>query len=153
MKHKIFPLESKYTPKKQREGDALYDLYARLGVWENGEPKMLEIFASETEVIPLGFKVICVSGYEFQVRPRSGLAKDGIQIGNSPGCVDENYRGEVGAIVYNSTKDSFWVKDGDRICQGSFNKLSFDLFDEINEEEFNQYTTKRGEKGFGSSGV
>ena len=82
--------------------------------------------------------------------------KNGITILNTPGTIDENYRGEVGAILLNTTTKPFEVKKGDRVCQMAVRPVhngtvdsSFivipDVVDELDE-------TNRGEGGFGSSG-
>ena len=89
-------------------------------------------------------------GYECQVRPRSGLAyKKGITVLNTPGTIDADYRGEVGVILINHSKNKFVVNNGDRIAQLVFNK--FEQIEWSNVEELNE--TNRGTGGFGSTGV
>ncbi len=69
-------------------------------------------------LIPTGFAVAIPSGWEIQVRPRSGLAvRHGITIVNSPGTIDSDYRGEVKIGLINLGRESFVVKRGDRIAQ------------------------------------
>ena len=89
------------------------------------------------------------SGYEAQIRPRSGLAaKHHITVTNSPGTVDANYRGEVKAILYNLGKEPFTIKRGDRIAQMVICKLP-----EIELQEVTALSeSDRGTGGFGSSG-
>lgn len=90
------------------------------------------------------------NGYEIQVRARSGLAyRNGIGILNSPGTIDSDYRGEVMVILFNFSKEKFYIKNGDRIAQAVLSQvymanliISHDLSD-----------TKRGASGFGSTGV
>lgn len=88
--------------------------------------------------------------YEAQVRPRSGLAlKHGISIVNSPGTVDNSYRGEIKVILLNTNaKDMFFAKKGTKIAQLVVSPVI------IVEPEFVEELsdTDRGEKGFGSSG-
>src|SRR5437879_1554046 len=74
--------------------------------------------SGETALIPAGFSIEIPSGYEAQLRPRSGLAvKHTILILNSPGTIDADYRGEVKIILANFGKESFTLKRGDRIAQ------------------------------------
>jgi dUTP pyrophosphatase len=90
------------------------------------------------------------SGTEGQLRPRSGLAlRHGITILNSPGTIDEGYRGEVGVILINHGKLTFHVKQGMRIAQLVVQpRLS------INVREVDALSlTERDKGGFGSSGA
>ena len=102
------------------------------------------------KIIPTGLKLSIPSGYEAQVRPRSGLAKDyGITVLNTPGTVDADYRGEVQVILINLGKQDFQINSGDRIAQLVFNqviKAEFGLVEELDE-------TKRKNGGFGHTGI
>ncbi|MAO32626.1 MAG: dUTP diphosphatase [Crocinitomicaceae bacterium] len=105
---------------------------------------------SEHILIPTGLFIQIPDGYECQVRPRSGLAfKKGITVLNTPGTIDADYRGEVGIILINHSKNEFVVNNGDRIAQLVFNK--FEQIEWSNVEELNE--TNRGTGGFGSTGV
>ncbi len=89
-------------------------------------------------------------GYEAQVRPRSGLAlKKGITCLNSPGTIDADYRGEVGVILANLSKETFVVENGERIAQMVIAK--HERAEWVEAEELS--TTERGAGGFGSTGV
>lgn len=105
--------------------------------------------AGEFRAVATGLAFELPNGYELQVRPRSGLAlKDGITVLNSPGTVDSDYRGEIKVILINHSNEDFNIKIGDRIAQGviaTVEKVSFKIMDELNG-------TKRGSKGFGSTG-
>ena len=104
------------------------------------------IAPKETAIIPLGFAVEIPNGYEMQIRPRSGLATKGKQ--GIFGTIDSDYRGEVCAIIYNSSDDEFVVKKGDRIAQCLIAPViiaSFNAVDKLSE-------TERGNGGFGSTG-
>jgi dUTP pyrophosphatase len=99
--------------------------------------------------VATGLSVAIPSGFEIQVRPRSGLAlKHGISLPNAPGTIDSDYRGELKIILINLGADMFTIRRGDRIAQlviapvvrGSW--LEVDNLDE----------TARGEGGFGSTG-
>jgi hypothetical protein len=88
-------------------------------------------------------------GYEMQIRGRSGNArKDWVQVFNSPGTIDSDYRGEVGAILYNASNKDFEVNSGDRIAQAIIAPVSIAQWNEVNELD----ETIRGENGFGSTG-
>jgi dUTP pyrophosphatase len=99
--------------------------------------------------VATGFAVAIPPGYEIQVRPRSGLAlKHGITCLNTPGTIDEDYRGEVKVILANLGGEPFAVKRGDRIAQlvpAPVQKASFTEVAELDE-------TGRGAGGFGSTG-
>lgn len=104
----------------------------------------------ERRLIGTGLYMQLPSGYECQIRPRSGLAlRHGISIVNSPGTVDADYRGEVGIILINLGQEDFTVNDGDRICQmviKEYTKVKWDLTDRLDR-------TKREGEGFGHTGV
>mgnify|MGYP000211889614 CR=1 FL=1 len=89
-------------------------------------------------------------GFEIQVRPRSGLAlKKGITVLNTPGTIDADYRGEIGVILINLSKENFIINSGDRIAQLVVSKHEqpiIKLTDSLGD-------TKRGDKGFGSTGI
>ena len=75
----------------------------------------------ERAIIPTGLYLEIPEGYEAQVRPRSGLAaKKGVTVLNAPGTIDADYRGEVGVILVNLSKDPFVVEPGERIAQMVF---------------------------------
>ena len=87
------------------------DIHAAVDV-----PKILE--PDEIALIPTGFAMALPSGFEAQIRPRSGLAvKHGIGLVNSPGTIDADYRGEVKIAVINHGKTPFTIHRGDRIAQ------------------------------------
>lgn len=89
--------------------------------------------------------------FEVQVRPRSGLAlKQGISIVNSPGTIDQDYRGDIGVILVNHGDDNVYFKDGDKIAQLVINKV-FVGEKLVIVSDFST-KTNRDEKGYGSSG-
>lgn len=89
-------------------------------------------------------------GYEAQVRPRSGLAaKKGITVLNAPGTIDADYRGEIGVILVNLSKEAFTINDGERIAQLVIAKHKRAEWQEVEVLE----ESDRGEGGFGSTGV
>ena len=69
-------------------------------------------------MVPTGLTIALPSGYEAQVRPRSGLAaKHGVTVLNSPGTIDADYRGEISVILINHSEAPFTVRRGERIAQ------------------------------------
>lgn len=104
----------------------------------------------ERKLIPTGFCMALPHGYEAQVRPRSGLAiKKGISVLNTPGTVDEDYRGEVCVILINHGEEAFSVKRGDRIAQMIVNEVPQAELEEVAELP----ETHRNSGGFGHTGV
>lgn len=108
------------------------------------------IKSGESELIPTNIILQIPTGYEAQIRPRSGLALNhGITVLNSPGTVDSDYRGEVKVLLINHSKEDFTINFGDRIAQmiiAKYERASLLESDLISE-------TKRGEGGYGSTGV
>lgn len=130
-------LEDGIIPVYKTEGSAGADCFSRVDA---------VIKPHETKVIPLGFAVEIPNGYEMQIRPRSGLATKGKQA--IFGTIDSDYRGEVGAIIYNSSDEEFVVKKGDRIAQCLIAPVIIASFNAVNELS----ETERGNSGFGSTG-
>jgi dUTP pyrophosphatase len=101
-------------------------------------------------LIPTGFAVELPSGFEGQVRPRSGLAlKHGVTVLNAPGTVDADYRGEIGVLLINLGQEVFSISRGDRIAQ-----LVISRVEPIEATESADLKgTYRGDRGFGSTGL
>lgn len=130
-------------PRYASEGAAGLDLQAALD-----EP--ISLAPGERRLIPTGFAIALPSGYEAQVRPRSGLAlKQGVTVLNSPGTVDADYRGEVGVILINLGQGPFVIARGDRIAQMVIAPVSQALLHEVADLP----DSLRGAGGFGSTGV
>ena len=101
-------------------------------------------------LVPTGIKMAIPQGYEVQVRPRSGLAaKNGITCLNTPGTIDSDYRGEVKVILINLGSENFTIKNGDRIAQLVAAPVTQSVYVKTDVLD----STKRGEGGFGSTGV
>lgn len=100
--------------------------------------------------VPTGLTFAIPSGFEGQVRPRSGLAlKSGITLANTPGTIDADYRGEVKVILINLGEEDFTIRRGDRIGQlliAPVIQASWAEVDSLDE-------TVRGTGGFGSTGA
>lgn len=106
--------------------------------------------AGERVLVPTGIVIALPSGHEAQVRSKSGLAfKAGIQVLNSPGTVDEGYRGEVGVILYNTGKFDYLFKKGDKIAQLVVKPVYQTIWEET---DIKLDVTERGEGGFGHNG-
>lgn len=129
-------------PTYATDGAAGMDLYAA-----NEEPITLKPL--ERKLIPLGFTMELPSGFEAQIRPRSGMAiKHGITLSNCVGTVDEDYRGEVGVGIINLSSEEYTINTGDRIAQMVIAPV---VRAKIIETD-NLAETQRGEGGFGSTG-
>ena len=131
------------TPSYETEGAAGMDIRANIN-------ESIILKTLERVVVKTGLFIALPIGYEAQVRPRSGLAaKKGITVLNSPGTIDADYRGEIGVILVNLSNEDFHIKDGERIAQlviAKHARLTWEVVDVLEE-------TKRGESGFGSTGV
>ena len=103
----------------------------------------------ERKLIPTGLFIELPTGYEAQIRPRSGLAlKQGITCLNSPGTIDADYRGEIGVILINLSNEIQVLNAGDRIAQMVIAPVM-----QISWEPATELTaTSRGTGGFGSTG-
>lgn len=101
-------------------------------------------------LIPTGLTIALPAGHELQIRPRSGLAlKNGIVLPNSPGTIDEDYRGEVQVIVLNTGDAPFTVERGMRIAQAVLAPVTKAAWQEVAELP----ETARAAGGFGSTGT
>lgn len=110
----------------------------------------LTLDPGERTLIPTGLYIQLPSGYECQIRPRSGLAlKNGITVLNTPGTVDADYRGEIGVILFNTGKEPFVVKDGERICQMVIKEYTKAEWEPVRELD----RTERERGGFGHTGT
>ncbi|MDJ0987290.1 MAG: dUTP diphosphatase [Desulfobacterales bacterium] len=100
-------------------------------------------------LIPTGFAIALPTGYEAQIRPRSGLAvKHGIGLINSPGTIDADYRGEIKIAVINLGTQPYTVKRGDRIAQMVIKQVTIAQLDVVEELD----ETERNNGGFGHTG-
>jgi len=120
----------------QASGMDLYSLYDSV-IHPNG-----------IQIVETGIAIELPKGYEGQVRPRSGLATKGITVMNTPGTIDNDYRGEIKVILINHANTSFFITRGDKIAQlviAKTYKVDLEEVEELNE-------TVRGEDGFGSTG-
>jgi len=144
---KITRIDKKYEdldlPSYATSGSAGMDILAAVE-----EP--VKIVKGGIALIPTSLAIALEPGYECQVRSRSGLAiKHGIFALNSPGTIDSDYRGEVKIILANFGKEDFIINRGDRIAQlvvAKYEQVMWEVVENLPE-------SKRGEGGFGSTGV
>ena len=139
---KIGKTSSNPLPHYATEGAAGLDLRANLDL-------PLELQPMERRLIPTGLFIELPTGYEAQVRPRSGLAvKQGLTCLNSPGTVDSDYRGEIKILLINLSGETQIIRHGDRIAQMVVQKSEKVVLDQV--QVLTQ--TTRNENGFGSTG-
>jgi dUTP pyrophosphatase len=130
-------------PRKASDGSSGVDLVACVD-------DEVVLAPGEIALVPTGICLEIPREFEAQVRPRSGLAlKSGVTVLNTPGTIDSDYRGEVAVILVNLGKQPFAVRRGDRIAQMVFARVCEPVFEEVESLE----GTKRGEGGFGHSGL
>lgn len=124
-------------------GSAGLDLRAALD-----EPMLL--LPARRALVPTGLQMVLPSGYEAQIRPRSGLAyRHGITMLNTPGTIDADYRGEVKVLAVNLGEKPFEICHGDRIAQMIIAPVTRVIICGANELP----DSERGEGGFGSTGT
>ena len=132
------PLPSYATP-----SSAGADLFAAIDSMVNISPRARAL-------IPTGVAIQLPSGYEAQVRSRSGLAsKHGVTVLNSPGTIDADFRGEIRVLLINHGTQPFSIERGMRIAQLIIAQVSIAKWHEISKLD----DTSRGTGGFGSTGM
>lgn len=133
--------EKAIIPFQVHEGDVGMDLFS---------VDEVVLKPMERKLIHTGIRIQLPKNTEAQIRPRSGLAlKNGITVLNTPGTIDEGYRGEIGIILINLGQEEFKVTQGMRVAQMVIKPtLTLDV-----EEVVELTSTDRGEGGFGSTGV
>ncbi|MDX1912343.1 MAG: dUTP diphosphatase [Saprospiraceae bacterium] len=130
-------------PQYETTGSAGMDLRASLN-------DSITLQPLERTLIPTGLYIELPSGYEAQIRPRSGLAaKRGLTMLNSPGTIDSDYRGEIKCIVVNLSNQPQTIEPGERIAQmvvARHERVVWQAVEELPDSE-------RGAGGFGSTGI
>ena len=114
-----------------------------------------ELFADESElvlpnsrkVISTGIRMSIPKGYYAEIKPRSGLARNGIVAFN--GTVDSGYLGLIYVLIFNFSDEEFFIRKGNRIAQIIFKKCETVCFSNTQI----LFDTERGINGFGSSGL
>lgn len=140
---KIKNIGNQPLPKYQTQQSAGADLHANCE-----EP--ITIHSLERQLISTGLFIELPTGYEAQIRPRSGMAlKQGVTVLNSPGTIDSDYRGEIKVLLVNLSKEDVIIHPGDRIAQmviAKHEQANFVITSELTE-------TERGEGGYGHTGI
>ncbi|MDD3282758.1 MAG: dUTP diphosphatase [Candidatus Cloacimonetes bacterium] len=131
------------APQRMSSGAAGYDLCARLD-----DP--LYLLVGQRVAVPTGIAISLPSGYEAQIRPRSGLAlKLGLGVLNSPGTIDSDYRGEIKVILINLSTEEVCINPAMRIAQMIIPRIETPTLEECERLD----ETERAAGGFGSSGA
>ena len=140
---KVINKSNNKLPEYATSMSAGFDLRANL-------EESVTLKAGDRMLIGTGLFIALEPGYEAQVRPRSGLAlKKGITVLNAPGTIDADYRGEIGVILYNASKEDFVIEPGERIAQmiiAKYEQISWEQVEVLDE-------TERGDGGYGHTGV
>ena len=130
-------------PQQMTAGAAGFDLHAAV-------PESLTLHPGSRALVPTGLSMAIPTGFEGQVRPRSGLAiRHGITLLNSPGTIDSDYRGEIQVILANLGTEAFEVHRGSRIAQLVISELARVTIIEVKALT----AAVRGTDGFGSTGI
>lgn len=109
----------------------------------------LELAPGERTAVPTGLAFEIPTGWEIQVRPRSGLAiKHGLTVVNAPGTIDSDYRGELRVLLVNLGRETVVIRRGDRVAQLVAAPAPQAVFSEVDAVD----DTDRGAGGFGSTG-
>lgn len=134
-------------PQYATEGSSGFDLRANLS-----EPLVIKI--GKRAIVPTGLFFELPENFEMQIRPRSGLAaKNGVTVLNTPGTIDNDYRGEIKVILINLGEEDFTINNGDRIAQGVLAPVyGKEIINFVKVSEVSTDTT-RSAGGFGSTGV
>lgn len=140
-----------YIPFYAKGGDSCADLHANTFLTDGEGVDTITVFPNERKLIKTGVHIGLPEGYEAQVRPRSGLAyKKGIHV--HFGTIDNQYKGDVGVLLFNLSDEPFEIKNGDRIAQLAIVPISQTDFEEV-ESVDELGVTDRGQGGFGHTGV
>jgi dUTP pyrophosphatase len=132
----------KGMPTYETPGAVGMDLRAAIDVEHTIEP-------GQRAMIPCGIAIVAPPGFEAQVRARSGLAlKHGLSVVNGVGTIDQDYRGEVCALIINHGTEPYDIKPGEKIAQLVISPVEIVALLEVDELP----ETQRGEMGFGSTG-
>ncbi len=131
---------------------------ARIPAYAHSTDSGMDLFSDEEIVILAGKRALVHTGIaialpentEGQVRSKSGLAlKNGLQVLNSPGTIDTNYRGEICVIMLNTSDEDYRVEKGQKIAQlviCPFYSCKTEVVDDLDK-------TDRADGGFGSTGL
>jgi dUTP pyrophosphatase len=134
--------EKAIIPEYKTSGSSGFDISACINSDITIQPQAIAL-------IKTGLSIQLPEGFEAQVRSRSGLSLKGIFVINSPGTIDNDYRGEICVILANFSEIPFTVEHGMRIAQVVIAK--YEQFEVKNIDTLDE--TQRGSGGFGSTGL
>lgn len=138
---RVINVSDNNLPKYETVGAAGLDVMANI-------KESVTLNPGKRVLVPAGIKIELPPNTAADARPKSGLAlKKGITVLNTPGLIDEDFRGEVGIILINHGEEDFVINPGDRIAQLTFSKVLKVEWNEVKELS----DTERGEGGFGST--
>lgn len=147
MNIKIINKSDNPLPCYKTEGAAGMDIRAFI---RNERENMIAIRSGQTVIVPTGLYIELPRNLEAQIRTRSGLCiNSGLMVLNAPGTIDTDYRGEIGVILMNVSKEGAIIESGDRIAQmviAPYIKAKLELVKTLSK-------TNRGNKGYGSTGL
>ncbi len=139
-------VEKTPLPRYQTAAAAGMDLHAAI-------PEPITIPPRGRMLVPTGLAFAIPTGFEGQVRPRSGLAaKHGITVLNAPGTIDADYRGEVAVVLVNHGSEPVTIRPLDRVAQIVFARHERAVLEEVETLAALDVTT-RGAGGYGSTGA
>ena len=139
---KINPINALFIPMYKSKDAACADLVANL------PEGVVRLAPGQVVVVDCGFSMALPSGWEAQIRCRSHLAEKGVQVTNSPGTIDADYRGPVKVILNNAGKEIVNIEHGKRFAQMALKPVwyfNWNVVDTLDE-------TERNTGGFGSTG-
>lgn len=131
------------VPAQATRGSSGVDLFAALD-------SPLTLLPGGRALVPAGIAVSIPEGFEWQIRPRSGIALNhGVTVLNAPGTVDSDYRGPIGVILVNLGHEPFVIRRGDRIAQAVLARVDVPRFRPADSLP----VSERGRGGFGHTGI
>ncbi len=126
-------------PQYTIEGDAAMELYS---------VEDIIVKAGKIKACQTGIGMVIPEGFVGLIWDKSGIAlKGGLK--TMGGVIDSNYRGEIGVIVKNLSKEDYKINKGDKIAQMLIQKVECPIIEEVDKLD----DTERGEDGFGSTGL
>ena len=139
---RIKVVDARFIPMYATKDAACADLVA------NVPEGLVRLAPGQVATIDCGFSMALPSGWEAQIRCRSSLAQKGVQVTNSPGTIDADYRGPVKVILNNCGKEIVNIEHGKRFAQMALKPVWYFNWNVVNELD----STERGVGGFGSTG-
>lgn len=153
------------APEFKTEGSVAMDFYASIDGMEPGTKGLgngeFILLPGEIVALPLGVAIQLEPGYEMRIRPRSNVILRGIKVSTyliyddseeENGTIDSDYRGEVHALLNNTSSRAFIIEEGDRVCQGVITRVECPANGLTTYEVTELEPSERGEGRFGHTG-